>query len=944
MSGHTRDTYEKPAMGLAAMEIQQGAPHMPSEETQVVPDPEANYEDDYMQDETLTKAPRQRPTKRRPGAAKHDTLAATSPSQPTLLSIEESRRWHRRLAHLNPAAMRSLIDGLSHDDQKCEVCIKAKQKRKIVRIPVKPTTTPYELVHSDVCGAFATPSLGGKRYFIVFVDDFSRYTEVFLLADKRAETCTAAFQQYQAKAKARGFDVKRFRCDNGKGEYDNNLFRSILRINGISFEPSPPYAQHKNGISERTIGAITEKARAMMIDSQAPHGFWGEAVMTAAYLHRRTPHKFLRGKSPHEVLNGYNANPAPPPAPIHHLRRFGCRAYRLIPEEQRSDKKLGERSKRCMMVGYVHHTTKLWKLYDPEFKKVVHCSDVEFDEDVNCYISCPSPTNDGIDPFGLPTREPIHVEYYESESTEEKIGSPGASHLAAGAEKVGSPGASYFAAGAQKVGSPGASYFAAGAQKARGISNTAVADKKAGGTGDPLTVEEALHPKNPHHEDWRAAMQEEWASIKLNNTFGLPHGRGVDNQKPITSKWVFKTKRNPDSSIRYKARLVIRGFEQVEGIDFNETYAPVGKLTTLRYMLSKAALHGWQIDHLDVVTAFLNPALDSDVYMQLPKESNWLDPDLAKRTPYVKLLKALYGLKQAPKLWHDEINGFLLSLGFQCADADPNLYLRSDVFIILYVDDILVFYHPDNLSAASSVKAALMRQYRMKDLGPVRQFLGLEISRNGDTITLGQQAYIDMILQRFEMSTAYGVQTPLDPNVRLDGQQGGAEAGQQGGAEAGQQGGVEVDPTQYQAIVGSLMYAALGTRPDITYAVAALSRYNSRPLTVHLTAAKRVLRYLKTTRTAKLYYSADGVTELHGYTDADWAGDSADRKSQGGYTFIMGGAAVSWQSRKQPLIALSTLEAEYPLRRWLGTPNSNRGGRWLMGNRVTCCGGAQRGD
>jgi hypothetical protein len=115
--------------------------------------------------------------------------------------------------------------------------------------------------------------------------------------------------------------------------------------------------------------------------------------------------------------------------------------------------------------------------------------------------------------------------------------------------------------------------------------------------------------------------------------------------------------------------------------------------------------------------------------------------------------------------------------------------------------------------------------FLMKDLGPIRQFLGLEISRNGDTITLGQQAYIDTILQRFEMTTAYGVQTPLDPNVRLD----------------GQQGGVEVDPTQYQAIVGSLMYAALGTRPDIIYAVAALSRYISRPLTVHLTAAKRVL-------------------------------------------------------------------------------------------------------
>jgi hypothetical protein len=727
-----------------------------------------------------------------------------------------------------------------------------------------------------------------------------------------------------------------------------------------------------NGVSERTIGAITEKARAMIVDSQVPHQFWGEAVMTATYLHRRTPHRFLNGKSPHEVLNGYNVNPAPPPAPIHHLRRFGCRAYRLIPEEQRSDKKLGERSKICMMVGYVHHTTKLWKLYDPEFKKVMHCSDVEFDEDVNCYVSCPTTMDDGIDPFGLPQREPIRVEYYdespapgprcrtatginreagEFSAAEE---ADNASQESAAAEEADQASEESSAAeeadnASQSAAAEEADYEivenSAAANLALDIdclvaectgslkrnlkrralrtlspqSTTTILRRTAEAShnrrfgGDPLTVKEALHLENPHHKDWRAAMQEEWASIKLNNTFGLPDGRRVDGQKPISSKWVFKTKRNPDGSIRYKARLVIRGFEQVEGIDFNETYAPVGKLTTLRYMLSKAALHGWQIDHLDVVTAFLNPALDSDVYMQIPTESNWLDPDLARRTPYVKLLKALYGLKQAPRLWHQSINTFLLSLGFRQADADPNLYLRRGVSIILYVDDILVFYHANDDGAAGSVKAALMQQYKMKDLGPAQQFLGLEIFQNDcpgrKTITLSQEAYIDTILKRFEMTTAYGVQTPLDPNVRLD----------------GQQGGVEVDPTEYQAIVGSLMYAALGTRPDIAYAVAALSRYNSRPSTVHLTAAKRVLRYLKTTKTAKLYYSTNGVTELHGYTDADWAGDSADRKSQGGYTFIMGGAAVSWQSRKQPLIALSTLEAEY-----IACSDAVRETKWLL--------------
>jgi hypothetical protein len=158
--------------------------------------------------------------------------------------------------------------------------------------------------------------------------------------------------------------------------------------------------------------------------------------------------------------------------------------------------------------------------------------------------------------------------------------------------------------------------------------------------GDPLTVEEALHPDNPHSEDWRAAMQEEWASILLNKTFDIPDrpGQSLNGRKPISAKWVFKAKRNPDGTIRHKARLVIRGFEQVAGVDFNETYAPVGKLTTLRYMLCQSALRGWQIDHLDVVTAFLNPALDSEVYMKLPRETTWLDPTLAAQTKHVKLL------------------------------------------------------------------------------------------------------------------------------------------------------------------------------------------------------------------------------------------------------------------------------------------------------------------
>jgi transposase InsO family protein len=361
----------------------------------------------------LPKAPTQKPTS-----------SAAQPTKKKKLSISESRMWHRRLAHLHPAAMRSLIDGLTHSDTTCNVCIKAKAKRKIIRIPVKPTTMPFELVHSDLCGPFSTPSHSGSRYYIIYIDDYTRYAEVYLLADKKAESCVAAFQAYQAQAKARGYDIQRFRCDNGRGEYDNAFFRSILRISGISFEPSPPYSQHKNGVSERMIGVVTEKARAMMIDSQAPLEFWGEAVMSAAYLHRRTPSRALGGKTPWEMLHSHlkkkngDAEPVGPP-PIHHLRRFGCLAHKRIPEEQRTDKKLGDRSKHAMMVGYVHNSTSMWRIWDPDFKKTIQTSDVDFDEEINCYTTCPPPAvseSDGkaIDPFGLPEKEPIHVEYVES--------------------------------------------------------------------------------------------------------------------------------------------------------------------------------------------------------------------------------------------------------------------------------------------------------------------------------------------------------------------------------------------------------------------------------------------------------------------------------------------------------------------------------------------------
>jgi len=425
----------------------------------------------------------------------------------------------------------------------------------------------------------------------------------------------------------------------------------------------------------------------------------------------------------------------------------------------------------------------------------------------------------------------------------------------------------------------------------------------------------------PLRDHWKRAIDEESASILLNNTFSTVNSKEAKQLlvKPVGSRWVFKTKRNPDGSTRYKTRLVIKGYEQT---DFGETYTPVSKLTTFWYLIPLVGRCGWNIDNLDVVTTFPNPDVDdNDIYMVLPE--GWPHKDMHAPPIIVRLRKALYGLKQTPRLWHNDINTFLLSHGFTQSQADPKLHIHSEgILILLYVDNISMMYaRTESASkAAIEVKAKLSEQYKITHLGPERQLLGIKIHRDDYGISLGQKAFITTILKRFHMQDAHGVTTPMDPNVKLD--------------LANDRGEKELDKESvkhFQVIVRSLMYAALATRPDISYAVAALCWYNSSPFTSHMTAAKRVFQYLKATADFQLHFNGNGNGNgnygVVGFTDSDWASVSTNCKSQGGHVFLMchDGGAISWQSRKQDLIALSTLEAEY-----IACSEASREGRPLL--------------
>ena len=299
---------------------------------------------------------------------------------------------------------------------------------------------------------------------------------------------------------------------------------------------------------------------------------------------------------------------------------------------------------------------------------------------------------------------------------------------------------------------------------------------------------------------------------------------------------------------------------------------------------------GSNIDHLDVVTAFLISGVDDDdIYVVLPE--CWPEGHEVTRTypPRIilRLRKSLYGLKQAPRLWHNDINAFLLFLGFAQSQADPNLHIPSDgILILLYVDDISMTYLLNDFASKSAieVKAKLSEKYKITNLGPARLFLGIEIHRDDHGISLGQKAFITTILKRFHMQDAHGVTTPMDPNAKLD--------------LANDRGEKELDKESVkhnQAIVGFLMYVAFAMRPDISDAVAVLCRYNSRPFTSHITAAKRVLQYLNATADFQLHFNGNRNNGVIGFTDSDWPSEGTDRKSHGGQVFLTchDGGAIS---------------------------------------------------
>ena len=406
-----------------------------------------------------------------------------------------------------------------------------------------------------------------------------------------------------------------------------------------------------------------------------------------------------------------------------------------------------------------------------------------------------------------------------------------------------------------------------------------------------ISFEEAVRDKK-----WKSAMDEEMRAIIYNNTWELvelPKG-----SQPIGVKWVFKKKMNAQGEIeRYKARLVAKGYKQKAGVDYDEVFAPVARMETIRLLISQAAQFKWPIFQMDVKTAFLNGVLEEEVYVEQPL--GYMKAGEEKKV--LKLKKALYGLKQAPRAWNTRIDTYFKENGFEQCPYEHALYVKKNgrnvLLVALYVDDLIFLGSNDQM--IEEFKSTMTREFEMTDLGLMRFFLGLEVRQEETGIFISQEKYAKEILKRYKMESCNPASTPMEPGTKL----------------SKFDGGERVEAGKYQSLVGSLRYLTC-TRPDISLSVGIVSRFMEEPVYTHWKALKRILRYIQGTVSLGMFYSNSDKYKLVGYSDSDWCGDIDDRKSTSGYVFFMGNTAFTWLSKKQPIVTLSTCEAEYVAASW----------------------------
>jgi transposase InsO family protein len=788
-----------------------------------------------------------------------------------------------------------LVQGLDIDLESpmpnCVTCTEAKLAQEPFKRVTHTNRAPSELTHIDVWGKYDTVSIEGHRYYVLFVDDAARYITVHFLKGK--DGASSKVMEYLAYLRTQDKPPKAIRVDRGK-EFINDTLQSWCRGHGIETNMTAPYSPSQNGVAERMNRMLVELSRAMLTGQNMPEFLWEQAVAHAAYVRNRAYTRALETATPYEVW--FKRKPQ-----VAHLREFSVPVWVLL-QGQKVPHKMLPKSKRRAFVGF-EDGPKAIKYYNAETRKILTSQNYRFltpqeNSPPEEIVVAPDVPHEGeLRGSAPPTSDPL-IDQTESRDKAN-----------AGSKRKQPEEEEYIDLDAPR--------------KTRGkhidyrylndpfpdeeedtqeddlvtqlCASTTNAVALSGGD-EPKSLREAQ--RSPEWLEWEHAVNEELDQLRKRGTWIL-----VDypmDAIPITKKWVFAKKYNKDGDLlRYKGRLVVKGCAQRPGQDYTETFSPVIRLETLRAILAMAVQKDLHIRQMDVKGAYLNGTLKEKVYMRQPEGYD------DKTGRVCRLIKTLYGLKQSGREWNNELDRKLKKHEFNRLRADPCAYIRRNgvqefAVITVWVDDLMLFANSAELNERT--KKDLQSEWDMTDLGEPSKIVGIEITRTENSITISQKQYIETILRNEKMLDANPVAMPMDPNVKLEPNPDGNEGGNRSNS--------------YARLLGELQFLANATRPDIAYAVNRLAAYSANPTLQHASALKRILRYLAGTKDYGIPYRKSPenlpkeMNSFHGFSDAAYA-NADDCKSTSGYVFISGGGAITWRSKKQTTVALSSTEAEY---------------------------------
>ncbi len=815
----------------------------------------------------------------------------------TRTDAADARVWHRRLGHTNPEYVASTSKIVSNMEigpgdtisicSDCEACIRGKMTRAPWNGAMMRAKDILEIIHIDICGPMeVTSATGSFRYFLLFIDDYSRWT-VFAPLVQRSDAAKRLKDFIAVVENKKGRKIKTIHGDNAS-EFIAGEFKSTMDAHGIEITTSPPYTPNHNAVVERMNMSVVQGAKAMMADAGLAKSWWADACRAFVYVKNRTVCAGIpKDKTPFHLWMGSQPD-------MSEIKIFGCPVYYYNSDNKKQ--KWDDTGLKGRFMGYCE-SEPAYLIWDGKRNIKVRRSDCIFFEEENVkgyQIKAGSPINQSDD----------NENNLPSSSSGETIGSTSSTSTGSiysrfsdverrsQREKRIPPHLKDYEM---------KTYLAEMTQDGKAtddidqLLSKAFQEKPnecekllitAAVSTEKVEWDEALN--GPERDMFIAAIKRERAAMDENNVY-----EEVDRPKQanvVRCRYVLTRKVDGDGNVVYKARLVAAGYKQRYGVDFKETFSPVVKLHIVRFALSYAAIHDWEIEQMDVVTAFLNGNVEEEIYMELPPGI-----DGKKDNSRVwRLIKSLYGLHQSSRMWYQRLCNDLISYGFTLIKSDGAVFIRTDkettVILVVFVDDILIL--SNDKFAIKKCKSHLMSKYKMKAFGEPRVFLGLEIKRDrgNRTIEISQSMYATSVVEKFNMENSRPIGTPYVEYSRT---------------------GEPWSVTDYMSAVGSIMYLMLGSRPDLCFGITTLARHSANPLEMDWHAVKRMLRYINNTREMGIKYGRKKDWQPLGYCDASFAPAGMNFKSISSYVFLTGGGAVTWRSKKQEVVALSSAEAEY---------------------------------